>query len=414
MPVRCPSSSFFLIALGFLLIVVPVSLWGEGAYTQVALAASLSQESNPGEPTPQMSISDDTCLQCHGQPGLTMTLDNGDVLELNVSADEYAASIHGKQGYACVQCHTLVGNYPHPAWTADSRRDATLALSTVCYRCHSSQYEKAQDSVHGAAQTGGNKNAAVCTDCHTAHPVRQLTDPKTNKLRSESHVLIPKMCSQCHNAIFQKYKDSVHGAALIDENNQDVPTCISCHGVHNIENPTTAYFRLNSPQICAKCHTDKKIMAKYGISTDVLTTYVADFHGTTVSVFEKQSPDAEVNKAVCFDCHGIHDIQRVDNPVAGIQIKENLLLRCKICHPDATANFPSAWLSHYTPSADNNQLVYFVDLFYKLLIPAVLGGMGLLVALDLSHTLYTKYRKRKPAPPPASPPQTPVEEGQNG
>jgi hypothetical protein len=59
-------------------------------------------------------------------------------------------------------------------------------------------------------------------------------------------------------------------------------------------------------------------------------------------VFEKQSPDAEVNKAVCYDCHGIHDIQRVDDPVSGIQIKENLLVRCKVCHPDATTNFPSA------------------------------------------------------------------------
>lgn len=412
MPVRRSRSSFFLIAPVALLVVVLVSLGIGQTANHSAFAAPLPQGSNPGEPTPQMSISNETCLQCHGQPGLTMTLENGDVLELDVSAGEYAASIHGKDGYACVQCHTIVGNYPHPKWNPATRRDATLSLSKACYRCHSLQYEKAQDSVHGAAQAAGNKNAAVCTDCHSAHMVRQLTDPKTNKLRSESHLLIPLMCSQCHNAIFQKYKDSVHGAALIDENNQDVPTCISCHGVHNIENPTTAYFRLNSPQMCAKCHTDKKIMAKYGISTDVLTTYVADFHGTTVSVFEKLSPDANVNEAVCFDCHGIHDIQRVDNPVTGIQIKENLLVRCKICHPDATANFPSAWLSHYTPSADKNRLVYFVNLFYKLFIPAVLGGMGLLVALDLGHALYTKYLKRKPAPPPTpSLDQTSKEEG---
>lgn len=322
MPVRRTLFYLFLTALGFLFVIGLNLTMGRGLGSQVAFAASLPQAPNPGEPTPQMSISDDTCLKCHSQPGLTMTLENGDVLELNVSADDYAASIHGKKGYACVQCHTLVGDYPHPTWNAASRRDATLTLSTACYRCHSSQFEKAQDSVHGAAIASGNKNAAVCADCHTAHTVRQLTDPKTGKLLSSTHVLIPQICAQCHSAIFQKYKNSVHGAALIDENNQDVPTCISCHGVHNIVNPTTAYFRLNSPQICAKCHTDKKIMAKYGISTDVLSTYVADFHGTTVSVFEKQSPDAAVNEAVCYDCHGIHDITRVDDPVAGIQIKK--------------------------------------------------------------------------------------------
>jgi hypothetical protein len=380
---------------------------------EAGLAAPLVQESNPGEPTPQLSISDDVCLGCHSQPGMTMTLENGDLLELTISPDEYGASIHGKKGYACVQCHTLVGNYPHPAWNAASRRDATLDLKKVCTRCHTTQAEKAQDSVHGAALDSGNKSAAVCTDCHTAHTVRQLTDPQTGELLTASHVLIPQMCAQCHNAIYQKYKASVHGAALINEDNQDVPTCIDCHGVHNIEDPTTSYFRLQSPLLCAKCHTDPKIMGKYGISTDVLDTYVADFHGTTVSVFEKQSPDAEVNKAVCYDCHGIHDIVRVDDPVSGIQIKENLLVRCKTCHPDATANFPSAWLSHYTPSAENNRFVYFVDLFYKLLIPSVLGGMGLLVALDLGHTLWTKVPKRKPAPPPM-PIENPLpEESQN-
>jgi hypothetical protein len=155
-------------------------------------------------------------------------------------------------------------------------------------------------------------------------------------------------------------------------------------------------------------------MGKYGISTDVLSTYVADIHGTTVSVFEKQSPDAEVNKAVCYDCHGIHDIQRVDDPVTGIQIKENLLVRCKVCHPDATTNFPSAWLSHYIPSAENNRLVYYVELFYKFFIPAVIGGMGFLVALDVGHSLYMKYQKRKKSLTPTSPPQTQGEEVQNG
>ncbi len=53
-------------------------------------------------------------------------------------------------------------------------------------------------------------------------------------------------------------------------------------------------------------------MDKYGISTQVLNTYVADFHGTTVTLFEKQSPDAQTNKPVCYDCHGVHDIAATD------------------------------------------------------------------------------------------------------
>jgi hypothetical protein len=341
-----------------------------------------------------------------------MILENGDILDLYVSPDDYHASIHGEKRYACVQCHTTVGVYPHPPFQAASLRDVSLQLYQACQACHSGQYALAQDSVHAAKLTEGVNEAAICTDCHTAHTVERLTDPTTHQLKPESHVLIPQICAKCHNAIYQKYADSVHGNALFDEKNQDVPTCIDCHGVHNIEDPTTSYFRLMSPEICAKCHTDQNLMSKYGISTDVLTTYVADFHGTTVALFEKQSPEAETNKAVCFDCHGIHDIVKINDPVAGIRIQENLLVRCKICHPDATTNFPTAWLSHYTPSPDKFPMVFYVDLFYKILIPAVLGGMAILVVMDFARMLYNKNFPRK-APPTPTPPPT-AEEVHNG
>jgi len=133
-------------------------------------------------------------------------------------------------------------------------------------------------------------------------------------------------------------------------------------------------------------------MGRYGISTEVLSTYVADFHGTTVTLFEHTDPDAETNKPVCFDCHGIHDIQATGNPETGLQVRSNLLARCQTCHPDATANFPDAWLSHYIPSAENTPAVYYVNLFYKFFIPATLGGMALLVILDFSSKVGRKLR----------------------
>jgi nitrate/TMAO reductase-like tetraheme cytochrome c subunit len=317
------------------------------------------------------------------------------MLELYVNPDDYAASVHGQGHYACVQCHTTVGNYPHPKQTYEDTRDASLKLYPACQRCHQTQYDKAKDSVHGRALDKYVREAAICTDCHTAHTVRRLTDPKTHTLTADARVWIPTTCAKCHNAIYMKYKDSVHGAALIGQGNPDVPTCIDCHGVHNIPDPTTAAFRLNSPLICAKCHTDPKRMGKYGISTQVLNTYVADFHGTTVSLFEKQSPDAQTNKPVCYDCHGIHDIARVDDPQKGLEVKENLLKRCQVCHPDANANFPTAWLSHYIPSPEKNPLVYYVNLFYKFFIPSVLGGMAVLVMLDFSRLSLNNYRQRR-------------------
>jgi hypothetical protein len=142
-------------------------------------------------------------------------------------------------------------------------------------------------------------------------------------------------------------------------------------------------------------------MDKYGISTQVLNTYVADFHGTTVTLFEKQSPDAQTNKPVCFDCHGVHDIARVDDPQKGLELKENILKRCQVCHPNATTNFSDAWLSHYIPSAEKYPLVYYVNLFYRIFIPGVLIPMAILVVLDVSSVIRLKWRRRKQQPKPA-------------
>ena len=377
--------------------------------------------SDPSSVTP--IVSNEVCLGCHGEPGLTMPLSNGDILDLYVNPELYADSVHGKGGYACVQCHTDLGNYPHPAFNAADLRDVTLQLTNVCIRCHSGEYNRTMDSVHAAAQANGLREAAVCTDCHGAHHTRQWTDPETNALLPEAKLEIPATCSTCHFEIYQKYENSVHGAALTDESNTDVPTCIECHGVHNIENPTTNAFRINSPEMCAQCHTDPALMDKYGISTNVLNTYVTDFHGTTVNMFEKQSPDAPTNKPVCYDCHGVHDISKVNDPHSGLEMQENLLVRCQECHPDATSNFPSAWMSHYIPSAEKYALVYYVNLFYKFFIPIVLGGMLALVGLDVGHSVYIKTRKSKASSHPPSaetqsqnhddPPQQPPQSGKN-
>jgi hypothetical protein len=372
----------------------------------IGTAAPVNAAPQAAEPTQApLSISDEYCLSCHGQPGQTLALGDGSTLDLFVDPLEHTNSAHGELGYACVQCHRDVGQYPHPAFSAQDRREVTLKLNATCAYCHHGEANKTADSVHAQALTAGKREAATCTDCHTAHTVQRITSPETGQILPEAHLWIPQTCAKCHSAIYEKYTTSVHGTALT-EGNLDVPTCIDCHGVHNIGNPTTAAYRLQSPQICAKCHTDKERMAKYGLTTEVLNTYVADFHGTTVTIFEKQSPDAETNKPVCYDCHGVHDILRTDDPNKGLQVRENLLVRCQKCHPDATADFPTSWMSHYYPSPDKYPIVYYVNLFYKFLIPVVLGGMAVLVVLDASRRVINRLPKK----PTTHPPETPIDQ----
>ena len=159
--------------LALLLLCLLVILFALMAGLQAGSAAPLAQVT----PTlSNLSIADETCLGCHGQPGQTLTLEDGSTLDLYVDPQAHATSIHGLTGIACAQCHTDVGEYPHPPFTATNRRDVTLQLNAVCQRCHASQKEKTLNSVHNQAQQEGNTAAAVCSDCHTAHAVQDWVD----------------------------------------------------------------------------------------------------------------------------------------------------------------------------------------------------------------------------------------------
>jgi hypothetical protein len=344
-------------------------------------AASLQQESKPG---------DDVCLGCHGSPGMTMDLQSGEKLYLAVDQAIYDTSIHAKSGVACAVCHTDIFGYPHPERKVKTAREYSLLYQDTCKLCHSDKYQL--DSVHRTAFESGNPNAPLCTDCHNPHTQVQVKNEKGNLIPEELGKS-PAVCAKCHNAIYEEYSKTVHGEAAA-KGNTDVPVCITCHGLHSIENPTTAKFRLASPKMCGECHSNKAIMDKYGLSTNVYSSYVSDFHGTTVTLFQKISPDQETNKAVCYDCHGVHSIRRVTDPQAGIEIKQNMLKACQKCHPDAEKNFPDSWLSHYNPSPTQYALVYYVNLFYKILIPTVLGGMGVLILSDIGRKIMVGVKSR--------------------
>jgi predicted CXXCH cytochrome family protein len=328
------------------------------------------------EPPPQDG-DNTTCLACHSNPELTYEFPSGEVWSLYMDGDAFQSSVHGQQGLACTACHPDINGYPHPPLEVNSVRSYQLEEYQTCEQCHDEVYQDALDSIHAMEIAGGNWDAAICTDCHNAHDITPPDEPRTR---------IPETCSRCHAAIYDEYLDSVHGHALVDEQNTDVPTCIGCHGVHNQEDPRTTRFRLHSPQLCATCHADEALMGDYGISTHVFETYVADFHGTTVTLFERQSPDLPTNKPVCYDCHGVHNMKSHTDPESRV-FRENLLQTCQRCHPDATENFPASWLSHYEPHIEKYPALYFVDLFYKLFIPAVIGFMVVYVTIDATRHL---------------------------
>lgn len=344
-----------------------------------------AQTDNPSTPTD--STSNVACLSCHAEAYNPVSLPNGEVLYIQIDMTKFANSVHDRNEVTCVQCHTNITGFPHPQKTAQTLHDFQLEVDASCVECHEDQALMTQDSIHGQLLAQGDQYAPTCSNCHDPH-----AQPYVDEWDKVQH---SEVCGNCHSGIFEEYANSVHGDAMINDDNQDVPGCIDCHGVHTMADTGTAEFRNSSIYMCADCHTNAEIMGKYDIPTDVLDTYVADFHGTTVTLFEKTEPGQTTNKAVCYDCHGIHNILSVNDPNKGLSVKQNMLVACQSCHPDATTNFPDSWLSHYRPDKDQYPIVYYVTLFYKWLIPVVLGGMAVFVSSDIFRRLKTLIFKPK-------------------
>jgi len=336
------------------------------------------------------------CATCHSllDDSVERTT-SPDEIQLHVAANVVEGSVHGNrlvEGVAypplvCTECHVQMGEagFPHPPELLVDRETLRASVEEQCIECHSLEGGQFADGIHAERAAEGKLNAASCADCHGSHDIQQPNEPRTR---------VSDTCGTCHEEIFTQYKTSVHGEALYGEDNPDVPVCTDCHDAHQIDDPTTAAFRLSSPEMCGKCHADDEKMAKYDISTDVFDTYVADFHGTTVTLFAHESSNEPTNKVVCYDCHGVHDIQSVsDATEAELQVR--LLETCRECHPDASENFSASWMSHYTPSLEHYPAVYLVDIFYKILIPTVLGGFMLFIGSDVFRRVSDRYVARR-------------------
>ncbi len=383
---------------------------GTSSVAQAATATPVSTPEPAATPTDLTNIhatgGADSCMMCHGHKQLQGVTANLDHIELSMSPTDFQTSVHAKAGLSCTSCHANKEQYPHsdrvqvtctechpainssgeknaPAINIDnlpavsvkvpfeSKRKMVIKLNDACRSCHEQEFAVASDSAHMRVLASGNEEAPLCVDCHGSHNVQPPAQPRSK---------IAKTCATCHEAVYSSYKSSVHGAELAD-GNQDVPTCVDCHGVHSVRGPRDTNFRNDSIVMCGNCHGNKALMSKYGISADVFNTYVDDFHGRTVNLFREQDRGISSTKAVCFDCHGIHNIRKPSDPLSSVN-PANLMKTCQQCHPDANERFSGAWLGHYTPDIKNMPVLYGVNLFYQIVIPGTLGFFAIYIALD--------------------------------
>lgn len=377
--------------------------------------AARSQPVLAQEPTPTIPAAEtvfnphvtNDCLGCHGHPDMVGQFADGKTMSLYYDASLHEGSSHPE---GCRACHDAQKEYPHNADSGTQscevchaqifggdgqnttvfainayadQRAVSMEINKSCQKCHDENFTETTDSEHSRILARGNRYAPICLDCHGSHDITSPNEPRTK---------IAEICSKCHTSVYTTYESSVHGAALEADSNPDVPTCDNCHGSHKVTGPADANFRADSIVLCGNCHADKDLMGKYGISTNVFQTYLDDFHGRTVDFF-RQTRDARITKATCYDCHGIHNIQASDNELSSVY-PANLQETCQQCHPDAGITFPQAWLSHYSPTWDDTPLLYAVTTFYKFFVPTLIGGFLVYIALDARRRVADKLRKR--------------------
>lgn len=314
------------------------------------------------------------CLDCHeSDEDSTLTFGDKSTLGVMVDPEVWKKSVHGTE-LKCTDCHAGIEDHPHPDVDLPTARAYQLDRAGSCKKCHYAYHTRMLDSIHYKELERGNQKAPTCTDCHGAHDVGDPAERSS----------VTGRCAKCHEDVATAYQASVHGKALQGEHAADVPTCTDCHGAHAIADPRAPQARVSSWTVCGKCHSDEEKMERHGLSADVLTTYLDDFHGRSNALYSQGAGLPGKPIATCVDCHGVHDIQSFrEGGATASEVRERVIVACRKCHEGAPVEFADAWLSHYPPTLESAPLVWAVQWGYRILIPLIMAGLVLHILLHL-------------------------------
>jgi doubled CXXCH motif protein len=238
-------------------------------------------------------------------------------------------------------------------------------------RHHQARADPDHDSIHGrAVERSGLVVAPTCVDCHGNHDIKRKSDPTSLVYRTT----IPATCGKCHAGIRQHYDESIHGAKL-KAGDPKAPVCADCHTAHEIQRVETDAWRLAATRECGTCHAES------------LRTYRDTFHGQVTAL-------GFVRVAACADCHGSHDIQKTSDARSRVSAARRVET-CQQCHKSANANFVK-----FDPHADRhdaarNPALYYAAKFMDGLLIAVFSFFGLHTFLWLQRGIQERRDARR-------------------
>lgn len=379
-----------------------------------------------------LGTSDQECLKCHEKPDVFKTVYDQQV-SLTVKKEEIQNSSH--KNIPCVKCHSDID--------PQRKRPCETAGRVDCSNCHAQVAEDYFESNHGIAYVQKDPNAPYCSHCHGTHSVLSIRDERAKTYRSN----IPLLCGDCHGKIDKPaivktsagnalvdYSSSVHGQGLIKKGLLPSAVCTDCHSAHfelKPEDERSSINPKNIPATCATCHKgiyDEYVKSIHNITSDdtnkrlpncedchsahkikdikqdqfmnevthqcgtchedLSETYTETIHGKAYTL-------GYLKAAKCSDCHGAHDIQKVDDPDSRVGYNREVET-CQKCHPDANRRF-TGYLTHATHhDKQKYPILYFTFWAMTSLLIGVFSFFGLHTLLWMPRS-FKHLRQKKQA-----------------
>jgi hypothetical protein len=269
----------------------------------------------------------DQCYVCHLEE---------DYLPEGLNPDD----IHNQSGLSCAGCHggdptSIDGDVAMSEENGFVGVPGKGEIAEFCGKCHSDiefmrrfqpriatdQVSQYYTSVHGQRLRNGDEKVAGCADCHTAHAILPASDARSTTFA----INVPEMCNNCHGdpghmagydipvTQYEHYAESVHGIALLENEDTGSPACNDCHGNHGATPPGVA----SVAQVCGDCHANNQ---RYFDASPMAAVF------------------AEEQLHACEECHGNHRILPTSDDMVGNG--ENST--CTGCHVEGDAGWAAS------------------------------------------------------------------------
>lgn len=243
------------------------------------------------------------------------------------------------QDFNCLDCHDnvieksvhneIIGCQDCHADVKDEEHIEKKPQKVNCGTCHEEYTGLVNADIHHRLKI---KNPPSCSTCHGNHEIQ--SPPKENKQK------VKEICSKCHTSAI--LANPYHTKAI---GNQQ---CYACH--KDVDTRITLPSSVHKNLQCADCHNYiSNNLAKH--PQNVTATQKADCylcHGDIAKIHRESIHGISLREGIdeaakCWDCHGSHDIKKVNNESSKVHPK-NLAATCGSCHdnPDFAKKFDIA------------------------------------------------------------------------